>query len=151
MKANFVYNMDPYVYGRSPIENSSFVVPTCNPNKRMHGQGQFARLTGANAEVLDMFYLMFLGERAFQMKDGELTFTPSPKLDRRFFDDKDEVSFPLFNKVIITYHNPDKLNLYEGCHLSYKVNGKQYDVLKGQIAHDIRNGKVDRIYIEVSK
>ena len=151
MKVNFVYNMDPNVYGRSPIENSSFIVPTCNPNKRMHGQGQFARLTGANAEVLDMFYLMFLGEHAFEMKDGELTFTPSPKLDRRFFDDKDEVSFPLFNKVVITYHNPEKLNLYEGCKLSYFVNNKQYDVLKGQLAEDLRNGKIDKVYIEVSR
>ena len=150
MKVNFVYNMDPFVYGRSPIENSSFIVPTCNPNKRMHGQGQFARLTGANAEILDMFYLMFLGEHAFIYENNELIFSPSPKLDKNFFDENDEVSFPLFGEVIITYHNPKHLNLYEECHLSYLVNGKHYDVLKGTIAQDIREGNIHQIYIEVS-
>lgn len=151
MKVNFVYNMDPKVYGRNPIENSSFIVPTCNPNKRMHGQGQFARLTGANAEVLDMFYLMFLGEHAFTMENDQLKFDPSPKLDRRFFDEKDEVSFPLFNKVVITYHNPLKLNLYEGCKLSYVVNGKHLDVIEGPLAESLRRGEIKEVYVEVSK
>ena len=85
------------------------------------------------------------------MKDGELTFTPSPKLDNSFFDDKDEVSFPLFSKVIITYHNPGRINLYEGCKLSYMVNGQKYDVIKGQLAHDLRDGKINKIYIEVTR
>ena len=57
-------------------------VPTCNPNKEFHGQGHFARLTGANAEVLDMFFIMFLGEKAFSYENGTLKFTPSPKLSK---------------------------------------------------------------------
>ena len=149
MKINYVYNMDPYVYGRSPIENSSFIVPTCNPNKRMHGQGQFARLTGANAEVLDMFYIMFLGERAFTVVNGELTFTPSPKLDASFFDKNDEVSYPLFSKCVITIHNPKRVDLYKHNKYVYFVDGKQYESIKGQMALDLRDGKISNIRMEV--
>ena len=149
MKVNFVCFMDPSIYGRSPIENSSFVVPTCNLNKDMHGQGQFARLTGANAEVLDMFYLMFLGEKAFSYENNKLVFSPSPKLSKEFFDKNDEVSFPLFKDVIITYHNPKHLDCFKGVKLIYEVNGKKYDVIKGQLALDIRDAKVKKVNIEV--
>ena len=149
MKVNFVFNMDPYVYGRSPIENSSFVVPTCNPNKRMHGQGQFARLTGANAEVLDMFYLMFLGEHAFTMKDGALTFDPSPKLSKEFFDDKDEVSYPLFNKCLIIIHNPQRVDLYKHQGYRYVVEGKEYASISGSLAESLRDGGIKQLRIEV--
>ncbi len=149
MKVNFVYNMDPYVYGRSPIENSSFIVPTCNPNKRMHGQGQFARLTGANAEILDMFYLMFLGEKAFSYDEGELKFSPSPRLSKEFFDKNDEVSYPLFSKCIITIHNPNRVDLYNHHKYSFIVEGKKYDEIKGDLALKLREGKISKLTIEV--
>ena len=149
MKVNFVYNMDPYVYGRSPIENSSFIVPTCNPNKRMHGQGQFARLTGANAEVLDMFFIMFLGEKAFSYEDGTLKFTPSPKLSKEFFDKNNEVSYPLFSKCKVTIYNPQKVDLYNHNKYVYYVNGKQYDSIEGQLALDLRDGKIKELRMEV--
>ena len=149
MKINFVHNMDPYVYGRSPIENSSFIVPTCNPNKRMHGQGQFARLTGANAEILDMFYIMFLGERAFSYVNGVLKFTPSPRLSKEFFDENDEVSYPLFNKCIITIHNPQRIDLYNHKGYRYEIEGKRYSSVEGRLAEDIRNCKITSLRMEV--
>ena len=149
MKINFVYNMDPYVYGRSPIENSSLIVPTCNPNIRMHGQGQFARLTGANAEILDMFYIMFLGERAFSFENGVLKFTPSPRLSKEFFDENDEVSYPLFNKCIITIHNPQRIDLYNHKYYLYEIEGKRYSSIEGTLAEDIRNGKIASLRMEV--
>ena len=149
MKINFVYNMDPYVYGRSPIENSSFIVPTCNPNTRMHGQGQFARLTGANAEILDMFFIMFLGERAFSYENGVLKFTPSPKLSKEFFHENNEVSYPLFSKCIVTISNPQRIDLYNHKKYVYFVDGKQYDSIQGQLAEDLRNGKISALTMEV--
>ena len=149
MKVNFVYNMDPYVYGRSPIENSSFIVPTCNPNKRMHGQGQFARLTGANAEVLDMFYLMFLGEHAFEMRNGELSFSPSPKLSKEFFDKNNEVSFPLFSSCVITIHNPQRVDLYNHHKYSFVLDGQKHETISGKLAEDLRNGQIKALRIEV--
>ena len=149
MKINFVYNMDPYVYGRSPIENSSFIVPTCNPNTRMHGQGQFARLTGANAEILDMFFIMFLGEKAFSFENGVLKFTPSPKLSKEFFDENNKVSYPLFSKCIVAIHNPQRIDLYNHNKYVYVIDGKQYDSIQGQLAEDLRNGKISALRMEV--
>ena len=149
MKINFVYNMDPYVYGRSPIENSSFIVPTCNPNTRMHGQGQFARLTGANAEVLDMFFIMFLGERAFSYENGVLKFVPSPKLSKEFFDENNEVSYPLFSKCIVTIYNPQRIDLYNHKKYVYYVDGKKYLSIEGELAKALRDGKISALRMEV--
>ena len=149
MKVNFVYNMDPYVYGRSPIENSSFIVPTCNPNKRTHGQGQFARLTGANAEVLDMFFIMFLGEKAFSYENGTLRFSPSPKLSKEFFDKNNEVSYPLFSKCKVTIYNPQRIDLFNHNKYVYFVNGKKYHSIEGQLALDLRDGKIKELRMEV--
>jgi hypothetical protein len=149
MKVNFVYNMDPYVYGRSPIENSSFIVPTCNPNKRMHGQGQFARLTGANAEVLDMFFIMFLGEKAFSYENGTLRFIPSPKLSKEFFDKDNEVSYPLFSKCKVTIYNPRRIDLFNHNKYVYCVNGEKYNSIEGQLALDLRDGKIKELRMEV--
>ena len=71
------HHMDPEVYGRNPAEASSFIVPTCNPDESKWGQGFFARLTGANAEMLDMYVRLFAGDHIFSLKDGKLTLTLS--------------------------------------------------------------------------
>ena len=61
IKTNLPCFMDPKVYGRNPLENSSFIVPTCNPDSKLHGQGFFARLTGANAEFMYLWVSNLLG------------------------------------------------------------------------------------------
>lgn len=150
-KNNLVYNLDPYVYGRSPIENSSFIVPTCNPDKNNHGRGFFARLTGANAEFLNMWSELFFGNNLFLNENGKLVLNLNPKLPASFFDEKDEVSFKLFNSIDITYHNPLKLDLYNGVQMKYLINDKWYDKVEGKLAEDIRNGLVKSMYVEISK
>lgn len=42
--------MDPSVYGRSTLENSSFIASSVNPDESMHGRGFVARLSGTTAE-----------------------------------------------------------------------------------------------------
>ncbi|WP_203636793.1 cellobiose phosphorylase, partial [Thermobrachium celere] len=42
--------MDPSVYGRSPLENSSFIASSANVDESIHGTGFVARLSGATAE-----------------------------------------------------------------------------------------------------
>ena len=148
-KINLVCNMDPYVYGRSPIEASSFIVPTCNPNKALHGQGFLARLTGANAEVIDMYFNLFVGSHLFEMKDGELSLSLDPKLPAEFFDKNDKVTFELFNKVLVVYHNPKRLDCYKGVNLKYKVNGQEYDLVRGDLAKKIREKKIKKVEVEI--
>jgi hypothetical protein len=151
IKDNFVYNMDPYVYGRNPIENSSFVVPTCNPDKKLHGQGFFARLTGANAEFLNMYTLMFIGEHLFEVKDNKLTLTLSPKLSKDLFDENKKASFRLFDKTTITYVNEDDVNTYDPITLSYILDGKKLDVIEGEDALKIRRGEVKDLTVIIRK
>jgi hypothetical protein len=149
-KTNFVFNMDPYVYGRNPTEASSFVVPTCNPDSSKHGRGYFARLTGANAEFLDMYVRLFAGEALFSYEQGKLIFHLAPKLSHQFFDKDGKVSFLLFDKVKVTYLNPKRLDCYKGVHLSYEIHGKRFDRVEGTFAEEIRDGTLSELVVRIS-
>jgi len=152
LKTNFVAYMDPNVYGRSPLENSSFIVPTCNPDEKLHGQGFFARLTGANAEVMNMLNIMFVGEKVFTVENEKLTLNLTPKLKGEMFNEDNIASYKLFDKTELVYHNENRLDTYdENIVLTYKVDGKTYDKIQGELAEDIRNKKVERIDIFIGK
>jgi hypothetical protein len=149
VRTNWVLNSDPFVYGRDPAEASSFIVPTCNPDSSAHGQGFFARLTGANAEFLNMAILLFAGESIFSFDETGLHFHLNPKLSSEFFDKDGYASFLLFSKVVVRYHNPQHLNCYAGVKLSYRIDGKDYDVVPSAVSEQIRNGTISNIDIEV--
>jgi hypothetical protein len=151
IKTNWVVNMDPYIYGRNPTEASSFVVPTCNPDKSKHGRGYFARLTGANAEFLNMFILLFAGDDLFSYEDGILHFHLKPTLSKDFFDEKEEASFLLFSSCQIRYHNPAKLDCFKGVKLLYTIQGKTYTSVDGALAEAIRNGQVSSMDVEIQR
>jgi hypothetical protein len=107
MREGMTCFMDPLVYGRSPLENSSFIATSNNPDLSKHGQGFFARLSGSTAEVLSMWKRMMFGENLFSMKDGQLRFTIKPILPKAFFRDG-KVETLLFSKtnIIIHYQGP---------------------------------------------
>lgn len=150
IKNNFPIYMDPNVYGRNPLENSSFIVPTCNPDKELHGQGFFARLTGANAEILNMVTIMFLGDNLFVINENnELEFKVLPKLHASMFDKNNEAMFTLFGNIHLIYHNDLRINAYEAKEISYKINGKEYKRVTGTIAEQIRNQEIDEIHIYI--
>ena len=60
------------VYGRSLLENSSFIASSANPNKKIHGKGFVARLSGSTAEFLQIWQLMMFGSHPFTAADGVL-------------------------------------------------------------------------------
>lgn len=146
-KANLVYNMDPYVYGRSPIESSSFIVPTCNPDSKLHGQGFFARLTGANAEFLDMYNTMIFGKNLFLYENGNLKLNLDPKLDKSFFKEDKTFKFKLLNSINVTYINPNNIHAYEKTKVTYVIDGKHYDSIEGELAYKVRNGEIKEIQL----
>ena len=100
---NLVCFMDPKVYGRSTLENSSFIATSINPDPYVRGQGYVARLSGSTAEMLSLWTLMMFGKKVFTY-DSELTLNLKPLLHKKFFKDG-EVSFKLFGKVKVTYVN----------------------------------------------
>jgi hypothetical protein len=77
---NLVPFMDPSVYGRSPLENSSFHRLQCPPGCILHGAGFVARLSGSTAEFLSMWQLMMTGPSRLSWKDGELQLALKPAL-----------------------------------------------------------------------
>jgi hypothetical protein len=72
---------DPSVYGRSVYENVSFIASSAFPNKKNHGTGFVARLSGSTAEFLDMWLKMNVGDKPYKVNaSGELEFHLQPVL-----------------------------------------------------------------------
>lgn len=128
LKNCFVCFLDPQVYGRSILENSSFIVSSAHVNGKLHGRGFYARLTGTTAEVLHIWLNMMLGTRGpFFVKNGQLVFKPSPILKgdmflnkeitinlngRRIKVPKNGLMFTLFGKTPIIYVNQKRVSTF---------------------------------------
>ena len=122
----FMPYLAPETYGRSPLENVSFVVSSAFADETMHGQGLQPRLSGVTGEMVNMWTIMVAGENPYRLNDdGELTFGLRPVLAGRFFatqpvtravempDGPREVTVPtggflfrLGGDTLVTYLNP---------------------------------------------
>jgi hypothetical protein len=105
--------MDPDVYGRSPLENSSFIVSSAHPDPHLHGNGFVARLSGATAEFLSMWVLMTAGEKPFFLEEGKLVLQLKPAVPDWFFAEDGTFSFRFLGSCEVTLHNPLRLNTYD--------------------------------------
>ena len=163
-KTQCVAFLDPETYGRSPLENSSFIVSSRFSDARLHGAGFSARLTGAAAEWISMILYIGLGPRPFQWVNGELRFEPRPTLAGWLFKKsghfgKDVFGFKLFGKTWILYRNPGRRDTFGEKPLSplrfqlRYASGKEaaWDgpCLPDEPARDLRSGKLDRVTIEL--
>jgi len=102
---------DPEVYGRSPLENSSFLVSSAHPDESLHGAGFVARLSGATAEFLSIWTTMMAGQRPFFLKNGKLCLAFRPTLPGWLFDRDGRLTFTFLGHVSVTYHNHDRLDI----------------------------------------
>jgi hypothetical protein len=155
--------LDPLTYGRSILQNSSFIVSSAHEDKNLHGQGFVARLSGSTAEFLHMWLVMNIGLKPFTLDDqNHLTLRFNPLLPSWLFTGKARGKFPagtycfkLFVKTVVTYHNPRlkntfgpngvkarKIVLTYPDHKSVEISG---GVLSESYALDVREGVVDRI------
>lgn len=137
IKTNLVCFMDPSIYGRSTLENSSFIAPSNNPNPYIHGQGFSARLSGSTIETINMWALMMTGGNPFKLNDGKLICHFEPKLHQSFFKEDKTVSFTFLKNTTVTIHNPSLVNTYEN-----------YQVKKIEIIGDKIDYVTDLPYIE---
>lgn len=113
--------MDPEVYGRSPMECSSFIASSAFPDPSRHGEGFLARLSGSTAEFLSVWVLMMVGPTPFflEKKTKKLRMHLRPALPLWLFrresgrDGGDlTIEFLLFGSINVTYHNPKQLDLF---------------------------------------
>jgi hypothetical protein len=104
---------DAEAYGRSPLENSSFLVSSAHPDETLHGVGFVARLTGATAEFLSMWTTMMAGPTPFFMDGDELCLALKPILPEWLFDENGEIAFAFLGRTKVTYHNPDRIDSWK--------------------------------------
>ncbi|QMS84436.1 cellobiose phosphorylase [Candidatus Xianfuyuplasma coldseepsis] len=151
IETNLVCFMDPEVYGRSTLENSSFIATSNNPDPALHGQGFVARLSGSTAEMLSIWSYMMMGPHPFIMDDNKLTLNLKPVLQQEWFDDQHQVQFRLLNQVTVTYVNETGLATYDDNIMIDKilVDGVQLNQpkIQGNLAQQVRNGDINTITI----
>ena len=104
---------NPQRYGRSILENSSFLVSSSFPDKNLHGNGFVARLSGSTAEYLHIWLTINSGDKPFSLdKSGQLSLTFKPSLPGWLFAKNGEYSFTFLGRIAVTYHNPKRKNTY---------------------------------------
>ncbi|MDD5681373.1 MAG: hypothetical protein PHI59_09070, partial [Candidatus Omnitrophica bacterium] len=124
---------DPCRYGRSILENSSFLVSSAHPDRNLAGNGFVARLTGSTTEFLTMWLILCAGERPFKISEkGELYLEFNPTLPRWLFSKeensatfyfsggtkeevrlpKDSFAFCFLGGTLVVYHNPKRRDTF---------------------------------------
>jgi len=99
--------LKPEIYGRSILENSSFIVSSAFQDSRLHGNGFVARLSGSTAEYLQIWLIMNCGMKPFFLNEkNELTFKLEPILAGWLFNKNGTYIFNFLSKIKVTYHNP---------------------------------------------
>ncbi len=163
IKTVLVPFMDPSVYGRSILENASFIASSANPDASIHGKGFVARLSGSTVEFLNMWVAMFIGKEPFtyDRKNDVLHFQLDPVLPGWLFKMDGTVSFKLFSSIEVIYCNENRCHTFGEAAVrpkSYTVvyqDGKKYEVsasrITGSMAYDIRNNMVEKIIVKLEK
>jgi hypothetical protein len=149
---------DAETYGRSPLENCSFIASSANPDETTHGGGFVARLSGAAAEFLSLWNVMMAGHKPFTMREGKLCLELKPLLPEWLFDNDNKVTFNFIGSTKVTYINSSRRNTYEEFNverivLSYK-DGSSVSLKENFISEpyskDVRAGKVEAIVIKIA-
>lgn len=144
--------MNATIYGRSLVECSSFVASSAFQDPSIQGQGFLARLSGATAEFLSMWILMFIGPKPFVIDENtnDLSMQLMPALPLWIFERPDgqqvpQLSFRLFGSIHVTYHNTLGKDLFDIPPKQYFIKYKDGSTLSlnsatipGDIARKIR-------------
>lgn len=123
----------PQAYGRSILENSSFIVSSAHEDSDLHGRGFVARLSGSTAEFIHVWLLMNVGASPFELNvKNELTLRFKPALAGWLFTNKKSkvefkgfsnvwrkielpksvYAFNFLGSVLVVYHNPKHLDTF---------------------------------------
>lgn len=125
--------LKPEVYGRSTLENSSFIASSAHEDKSFHGQGFVARLSGSTAEFLHMWLVMNAGAKPFHWDNKKgLTLTFKPILAGWLFSTKEQdviltdreqeqkavrlpkntYAFNFLSTTLVVYHNQSRRDTF---------------------------------------
>jgi hypothetical protein len=175
LKRCLICFQDAQIYGRSILENSSFLVSSAHPDEKLHGRGFVARLSGATSEFLNFWLIMNLGKHPFIVDGaGKLCLRLKPILPGwlftkeeksvRYFSREGEIkeillaegtyAFMFLSQTLIVYHNPSRKDTFgvKGAKVHQIIldDGKNKLDFSGHIisfpfAEKVREGKFRRI------
>ena len=162
LPASLIAFQPPKRYGRSVLENSSFIVSSAYPDKSLHGAGFVARLSGATAEFLHMWLGMTAGLEPFSMNEqGRLELRLAPALTPAFFDKKGTFEFRFLGRTTVRYLNPGRRPTFgPGGVRPNRIrltpaNGQAIEwesgVIPAPYAEDVRAGRVALIEVDLAK
>ena len=152
--------MDPKVYGRSILENSSFLVSSVHPDELMHGTGFVARLSGATAEFISIWRCLMTGDQPFFFQEGQLCLALKPILPGWLFNDDNEVSCNFLGSTNIIYHNPNRRNTFDPSSVIQSITLHPNDadaleltgdVISAPYAQKVRDGQIRQIDVHFAK
>ena len=179
LRTVFIPFLDPNIYGRSTLENSSFIVSSANPDPSLHGNGFVARLSGATAEWIHILHLMTVGPQPFSLDgDGKLRlsfapvlpgwlFTPEAQTRGLYFDGvRRELEFPahsfsfmFLSDTLVVYHNPSRKDSFGPACVKpvlWKLEDRRGNIhtveqnsISGALAEMLRAGQIRRMDIEL--
>ncbi|AFG36801.1 hypothetical protein [Spirochaeta africana] len=158
-KTALVPFMDPEVYGRSTLENSSFIVSSMHPDASLHGRGFVARLSGSTAEFISMWAIIFFGQEPFRLQDGQLQLHFDPCIPAELFDSRGEAACSFLHGTRVVYRNPSGCDVIPGGDfVPGSIQVKQRDTgtvhrctgaIPSPYAAMVREGKIERIEVEL--
>ena len=173
--------LNPAVYGRSTLENSSFIVSSAHKDMTLHGQGFVARLSGSTAEIVNIWLVMNAGKQPFVWnKQKGLHLVLSPALPQWLFTHKEQnlryldkkgkwktiilpkntYAFNFMGSTLVVYHNPQRRDLFsnddiKSLVLKYGNTNKKIEIkdriIPAKYAKDVRDGKVERMDVYFNK
>ncbi|MBQ8833688.1 MAG: hypothetical protein IJ001_02020 [Oscillospiraceae bacterium] len=148
--------LDPQSYGRSPLENVSFIASSANPDPATHGRGYVARLSGSTAEFLHMWQLMFFGPRPFRVEAGELCLEFTPFIPEYLMPADGIVETTFLGSIPVRYQAEGCRELRPGVteaagYALTDSDGNTVTVpgklLRGEYALAVRGGQVSAIHV----
>jgi len=130
--------LDEETYGRSILENSSFIASSANPDEKIHGRGFVARLSGSTAEFLEIWQGMFFGFSPFSHGDQGLTLRFQPSLPGYLLGEKKTIKAMFLGTTSVAYDRGTKKHLLPG---TYQV---------GDIMVTYEDGRVEKFHGEIT-
>lgn len=173
-KTAFTPFFDPYKYGRSTMENCSFLIGGAYHDEREHGRGLRPRSTGTSAEVLSIWQMMVMGEKPFYLNDGgELKLQFKPSLPGWLFTEsarditiyrngcKETLAVPensfifrFLGNTYVIYHNPSRSDTFGDIGTTVSkcviwIDERKVEVdggeITGELAESVRKGLTTRV------
>lgn len=134
--------LDPAVYGRSTLENSSFLVSSMNPEEALHGRGYVARLSGSTAEFMSIWQIMMFGRKPFLRTEGGVQINLQPCIPAYLIDEERTIRAAFLENSTVIYHFAECRDYFPG---SYSIR-----IRSAVDVNAIRQGAATEIVVDVS-